>query len=88
MTRLVLLGFILWSACGWAADPNDLLAVYAEQAGEAQPGFNGFSAERGRAFYFTKHRIKDGSQLSCASCHHEDPRKETFAHQDEAAGGA
>lgn len=83
MTRLVLLGFILWSASGFAADPNDLLATYAEQAREIDPAFNGFSAERGRAFYFAKHRIEDGSLLSCASCHHDDPRKETFAHQDD-----
>jgi hypothetical protein len=83
MTRLVLLGFILWSAWGWAAGPNDLLAAYAEQAREAEPGFSGFSAERGRAFYFAQHLVEDGSQLSCASCHHDDPRKETFAHRDE-----
>jgi hypothetical protein len=83
MKRLLLLGFILWSACGWAAGPNDLLAAYAEQAREAEPGFSGFSAERGQAFYFSQHRIEDGSRQSCASCHHEDPRKETFAHQDE-----
>ena len=83
MTRLVLLGFILWSACGWAAGPNDLLATYAAQAREVEPGFSGFSAERGRAFYFAQHRVEDGSELSCASCHHDDPRKETFAHDDE-----
>ena len=83
MTRLVLLGFIFWSACGWAAGPHDLLATYAAQAREAEPGFSGFSAERGRAFYFAQHRVDDGSQLSCASCHHDDPRKETFAHDDE-----
>ena len=83
MTRLVLLGFILWSACGWAADANELLAAYAEQAREVDPGFSGFSAERGRDFYFAKHRVAGGSQLSCASCHHDDPRKGTFAHQDD-----
>ena len=82
MTRLVLLGFIFWSACGWAADPNDLLAAYAEQARDADPAFSGFSAERGRTFYFARHPVADGSQLSCASCHHDDPRKETFAHHD------
>jgi hypothetical protein len=26
--------------------------------------------------------VEDGSELSCASCHHEDPRREQFAHHD------
>ena len=82
MKRLVLFGFISWCAWGWAAGPNDLLAAYAEQAREADGTFSSFSAERGRAFYFALHRVEDGTQLSCASCHHDDPRKETFAHQD------
>ena len=83
MTRLVLLGMVLWSGCVYAADPNDLLTFYAEQARAAESGFSGFSAERGRDFYFAQHPVEDGSELSCASCHHDDPRKGTFAHQDE-----
>ena len=82
MRRLMLLGCIAWSAWSWAAGPDDLLAAYAERARKANPGFSGFSAERGKAFYFAPHRVEDGSTLSCASCHHDDPRKETFAHQD------
>jgi len=67
---------------GRGADPQSLLAVYAEQARRADPAFAGFSAARGQAFYLAKHTVADGSQLSCASCHHEDPRKETYAHHD------
>jgi hypothetical protein len=67
----------------FAADPQSLLAVYAEQAQRADPAFAGFSAARGQAFYLAKHKVADGSELSCASCHHEDPRKETYAHHDQ-----
>ena len=80
--RIVLLVIgALYAGIGAATEPEDFLAAYAEQAKQADPGFKGFSAERGRAFYFRKHRIDDGSELSCASCHHPDPRKETIAHQ-------
>ena len=65
-----------------AASPQELLAAYAEQARQTNPEFSGFSAERGKAFYFAEHPVDTGPPLSCASCHHDDPRKETFAHQD------
>jgi len=71
----------LYAATGAATEPEDFLAAYAERAKQADPGFKGFSAERGRVFYFRKHRIDGGSELSCASCHHADPRKETIAHE-------
>ena len=71
----------LYAGIGAATEPEDFLAAYAEQAKQADPAFKGFSAERGRAFYFRRHRIDDGSELSCASCHHADPRMETIAHK-------
>ena len=67
----------------WATEPEDFLAVYAKMARQADPAFDGFSAERGRAFYFRTHKLEDGSELSCASCHHADPRKSTAAHIDQ-----
>ena len=66
-----------------AIEPEDFLAAYAEQAKQADPDFAGFSAERGRAFYLQSHYLDDGSELSCASCHHADPRKATVAHQEQ-----
>lgn len=66
-----------------ATEPEDFLAAYAGMAREMDRGFKGFSAERGRAFYFEKHRIEDGTELSCSSCHHADPRKGTMAHRGE-----
>ena len=80
--RIVLLMFGLFQAAlAMATEPEDFLAAYAAQAQQADAGFKGFSAERGRDFYFLKHKVDDGLELSCASCHHADPRKGTIAHQ-------
>lgn len=66
-----------------ATEPEDFLAAYADMARQADPGFKGFSAERGRDFYFRKHKLDDGSELACSTCHHEDPRIGTTAHIDQ-----
>jgi hypothetical protein len=74
---------VLIAGISEATEPEDFLAAYAEQARLADPAFSGFSAERGRAFYHRTHTLDDGSELSCASCHHADPRRATVAHQDQ-----
>jgi len=80
--RIVLLVIAaFYAGIGVATEPEDFLAAYAEQAKQADSAFKGFDAERGRAIYFRKHKIDDGSELSCASCHHADPRMETIAHR-------
>ena len=85
--RILLLLCLLCLLCaslGVRADsPQDLLRAYAEQARSADAKFSDFSAERGRAFYYATHPQPDGTAYSCASCHHEDPRKEQFAHHDQ-----
>lgn len=53
-----------------AQTPADQLARFAAEARAADPGFRGFSAERGAAFYRDRH----GGEWSCASCHTPDPR--------------
>ena len=70
-----------YAGISMATEPEDFLAAYAQQAKQADRDFKGFSAERGRAFYFRKHRIDDGTALACASCHHADPRRATIAHE-------
>jgi hypothetical protein len=80
--KIVLLALgAFYAAVGAATEPEDFLAAYAHQARQADANFKGFSAERGRAFYFGRHKIDNGSELSCASCHHADPRKGTIAHE-------
>lgn len=65
-----------------AESPAYLLDQYAVDAKEENPAFHGFSAVRGREFYSRTYRQEDGSEYSCASCHHQDPRREQFAHHD------
>ncbi len=83
MRNVLLIVGALYCGLGAAADPRDFLAAYAEQAKQADAAFQGFSAERGRAFYFRRHKTDDGLELSCASCHHADPRTRTVAHLGE-----
>jgi uncharacterized protein DUF1924 len=71
--------------CTGAAMANDttqrMLESYAEQAKAADPAFEGFSAERGRSFYLSKHVMKGVGAISCASCHRKDPREQVLAHK-------
>lgn len=83
LKRLLVLCLGLTSALAVQADlPQQLLDSYAEQARAADAAFAGFSAERGQSFYHAAHAQPDGDSYSCASCHHEDPRREQFAHHD------
>jgi len=52
-----------------------LLGRLADEAKRQNPGFAGFSAERGRSFYLAKH-AEGGNTPSCASCHGASPRSE------------
>lgn len=57
-----------------ADTPASLQAGFASEAKAADPRFAGFSAERGRQFFASRH----GGDWSCTSCHTDNP----------AAGGA
>ena len=52
-----------------------ILAGYAAEAKAADPGFAGFSAERGRALYTGPHQGGSGEANACAACHTPDPRR-------------
>jgi len=52
-----------------AESPADFLAAFEKAARQADPGFKGFSAERGRQFFSQTH----DSDWSCASCHTDNP---------------
>lgn len=64
-----------------AVDPYTLIARYEAEVRAAEPAFAGFSAERGRAFYYQKHPIRGLGAVSCASCHRKDPREQIRAHR-------
>lgn len=70
-----------WAGGAGAGTPQQLLETYAEQAKAADPAFAGFSAERGQAFYLSRHLIKGVGLVSCASCHRKDPREQIRAHR-------
>jgi hypothetical protein len=83
MRALVLIVACTAAGAAYSADPQAFLDAYAAQAQAADPGFSGFSEERGRAFYYKKHPVEDLGMVSCATCHHADPLKATVAHQDQ-----
>ena len=78
-------GGLLAAACGaWAAGgdtPQILLEHYIAEAKTADPAFEGFSAERGQAFYLKKHALMGIGAVSCASCHRKNPREQIKAHR-------
>ena len=59
----------LMSLSAFAQTPAEILAAVKNEAKSTTPSFQGFSAERGERFYKQTH----GKELSCASCHTEDP---------------
>ena len=52
-----------------AATPAEIQKGFEAAAREGNPGFAGFSAQRGEQFFKAKH----GSDWSCASCHTANP---------------
>ena len=53
------------AASARAESPADFEALFAAEARRADPGFSGFSPDRGRRFFGSPH----GGDWSCASCH-------------------
>lgn len=66
---------------GLAQSPAHLLARYAVQARLEDPAFDGFSPDRGRAFYFAPRVIVGLGEANCASCHLDDPTQGIRAHR-------
>ena len=82
MLRTLVLTMGLIAAGELFADtPEQILEGYAMQARAEDPGFAGFSAERGGAFYREPHVIKGAGIWSCSSCHLKDPRYSVRAHR-------
>lgn len=71
-----LLSSALFSVNVLAATPQELLKQYEAQAKQENASFSGFSADRGGVFFKTEHTHSTGQQVSCATCHTSDPRKQ------------
>ncbi len=65
----MLAGVGLMSQPAWSLTANEAMTALKNDAKEANPSFQGFSAVRGESFFKTKH----GNEWSCASCHTENP---------------
>lgn len=59
----------LMSLSASAQTPAEILTPITNEAKSSAPAFKGFSAERGASFFRQTH----GNELSCASCHTENP---------------
>ncbi|MFA9439798.1 DUF1924 domain-containing protein [Uliginosibacterium sp. sgz301328] len=72
--KKLLIALSLAGLCGLAVaeTPQQILSGLQAEAKQADPSFAGFSADRGKEFYNTKH----GKEWACASCHTTDPTKE------------
>lgn len=75
LSALLLLAAI--PALAWG--PEEQLALYARLARDSNPGFAGFSAERGQAFFLVPRQGPNGEH-ACANCHSPDPRETVFGH--------
>ena len=79
-TRLLLIGaaLALMPALAVAGDVarDAVLQGYAEQAAAEDPGFAGFSAERGQRLYAGPHQGGNPQMTACAACHTSDPTAE------------
>lgn len=69
--------FVSFAACvlvGMAsAGQQSVLDHYAAAATAADPGFGGFSANRGEAFFLAQANVNPDT-ASCSSCHTSNPR--------------
>jgi Domain of unknown function (DUF1924) len=74
MALLISLGLL--TAADVSADPrrDAILGELLAQARKAEPGFAGFSAERGAAFYRATHTGGKQGTASCTSCHGSTPQ--------------
>ena len=76
---VAVLGTVLIASAGaaWADPARDaILAQLAAEAKQADPGFSGFSAQRGAEFWATAHAGGKPDTPACISCHTRDPTAE------------
>ncbi len=64
---------MIFSAPAFADTPDGILDHYRKAAQTEDAKFQNFSAERGKAFYFSEHK-DTGEVMSCASCHSDNAK--------------
>ena len=66
--ELIVLAF-LTSTFAYSETVDNYIQSLAIQAEKQNSAFKGFSTQRGKEIYFSKHIGKKGKEVSCASCH-------------------
>ena len=74
MRASILLIALLVSLNTHAATPQAIMDGYIPQAKQENPAFKEFSASRGEQFYHAKRAHSSGKQVSCATCHTDNPK--------------
>ncbi len=78
MIRSVLIAATLaavpFAAMAGAPRRDAILSDYATQASQANPGFSGFSAQRGELLFRTRWAGGDERTPSCTACHTDRPQ--------------
>lgn len=76
--KMLLKSALIWSVSAslnvYAATPAEIMQSYAPQARQENPQFKEFSTSRGEQFYRNKRAHSTGKQVSCASCHTDNPK--------------
>jgi hypothetical protein len=65
---------MLWGSAAQAGVRDGQLALYARDSKATNPGFGGFSAERGKALHTQSFTGGKPDTPACTSCHGKDPR--------------
>lgn len=68
-TLLLMIALTAGTSMAQAETPADFLTGYTQDAQATNPGFRGFSAQRGEQFFKARH----GSEWNCVSCHTDRP---------------
>ena len=58
-----------------ATTADELMAGYLQGAQKKDKGLKAFSASVGKTFFMTKNTTKKGEEMSCATCHTDNPTK-------------
>ncbi|MDH4127970.1 MAG: DUF1924 domain-containing protein [Spirochaetota bacterium] len=66
---------ITGTAFSLSSEVSDYLSLLKSEAEKENPGFSGFSAERGNKIFISSHVNDKGKKVSCTTCHGNDLSK-------------
>ena len=75
LALVAMLGASSAFAAAMSSAQQAIVDAFAATAGKETPGFQGFSADRGKAFFHGQHKGGKEDSPSCTSCHTSDLTK-------------